>query len=683
MNRDGRNPFNITKAVDFTNPEIAEYFVDFPEGSYVEMVKPTSPMPMIIVGGKGSGKTHLMRYFSYDVQLMRRTDVLAALQQDRFLGLYFRCSGLNTERFSGKGQPDDVWRTVFEYYMELWIGQVVVDALADVFERDPALATFESDLSRYISRHGEPLALGGGGQIETLREASDRLRSWRADVDLAVNNSVMTRSLNVEVRATRGSLIFGLAESVSTVIPALRDVAFLFLIDEFENLDVAQQRYINTLVRERQPPTCIKIGVRRYGLRTFSTYSAGEDNREGSEYELLDLDKRLRLNAQAYERFSYRLVGRRLIEARIASLPEVSDPEDVGRWAQSCFEVVPKSDLYKEESAFVVSKYSGRERPYMAALRASLLKHRQRAIGVSDDEAVDEIVGLLGEPESPFIEKLNLFLFYRRWSAKDDLVVAAREIGEQGRRYAIGDETATEHKTAHTYFGADLYAQLLRNCRQPQRYLGLPTFIEMSNGFPRHLLVILKNVVNWATFEGLTPFAAGTMSTTAQEGGVREASDWFLRDAGTASSESTHVKGSIERLATLFRAIRFSDKPADCSVIGFSVDGAKISQAATRAIQIATEWSLLIESSEGRRDKNSMRVDRKFQLNTLLCPRWDLPIFLRATFTMNADLANAIFDPSCTQSFEALLARLIGRMNAPFVPANGDDHGSTQATMQF
>jgi hypothetical protein len=680
MNRDNRNPFNITKAVDFTNPEINEYFVDFPDGSYVEMVKPNSPMPMIVVGGKGSGKTHLMRYFSYDVQLMRRTGVLAALQHDGFLGLYFRCSGLNTERFGGKGQPDDVWRSVFEYYMELWIGQVVVDALTDVFAREPALAASESAFSRYISRDGEPLA--EGGSLATLLEASDRLRSWRAEVDFAVNNSVMTRSLNVEVRATRGSLIFGLGEAATTVIESLRGVAFVFLIDEFENLDVAQQMYINTLVRERQPPSCIKIGVRRYGLRTFSTYSAGEENREGSEYELLDLDKRLRLNAQAYEAFSYRLIGRRLIEAHIAGAPDLSDPEIVGRWAQACFETVPKSDLYREETAFVVTMYSGRERPYMAALRTSLKKYRHRAVGVPDDEAIDEIVARLSEPDNPFVEKLNLFLFYRRWSDREDLCIAAREIGEQGHRYALGDE-ASDHKKAHSYFGADLYAQLLRNCRQPQRYLGLPTFIEMSNGFPRHLLVILKNVVNWSAFEGRTPFAVGGISMTAQEGGVREASDWFLRDAGTASGESTHVKGSIERLATLFREIRFSDKPSDCSVIGFSVDGTRISQAASRTIQVATEWSLLIESPEGRRDKNSMRVDRKFQLNSLLCPRWDLPIYLRATFTMSADLANAVFDPSCAASFETLLRRLTGRMNAPFAPSNGDDEATTQAAIQF
>ena len=59
------NPFNITKAVDFSDQEIHDYWIDIPEsGGFQQLVKPTSAMPMFILGGKGSGKTHLMRYFS-------------------------------------------------------------------------------------------------------------------------------------------------------------------------------------------------------------------------------------------------------------------------------------------------------------------------------------------------------------------------------------------------------------------------------------------------------------------------------------------------------------------------------------------------------------------------------------------------------------------------------------------
>jgi hypothetical protein len=480
---------------------------------------------------------------------------------------------------------------------------------------------------------------------------------------------------------TRGSLFFGIPRQLGASVPELNNISILYLIDEFESLAVAQQQYVNTLIRERQRPTCIKVGVKRYGLRTFTTYSAGEENREGSEYEMLDLDDRLRLNPKAYEGFAFRLVGRRLAEARIQYPPTASDPESIGKWAADCFQTVPKTHLYVSETAFVVDKYAKRERPYFTLLRQSLSRYRTRAPGVENAQNIDEIIESLSLPAFPFVEKLNIFLLYRRWSKKQDLLSGARDIGTLGAGYVAGEESP-DHDKANSHFGADLYAQLLRQCDQSQRYLGLSTFTEMSNGFPRHLLVTLKNVVNWSLFEGGEPFGQSPISLSAQEAGVREASDWFLRDAGTASSDSHHVKASIERLATLFRSIRYADKPPECSVIAFSLDVGKVTAAAARTIKTATDWSLLIESSEGRRDKNSMRVDRKFQLNGLLCPRWDLPIYLRATWRLAPDLANAIFDPSLVASYDSLLARLAARMNAPFA-SNGEDFATEQAAIQF
>src|SRR5580698_8636200 len=105
------NPFNITKAVDFSDQEINDYWVDIPAGDgFAAMAKPTSPMPMLILGGKGSGKTHLMRYFSYPLQRIRHAkDVIGGIQKERYIGIYLRCGGLNSARFSGKGQAEEVW----------------------------------------------------------------------------------------------------------------------------------------------------------------------------------------------------------------------------------------------------------------------------------------------------------------------------------------------------------------------------------------------------------------------------------------------------------------------------------------------------------------------------------------------------------------------------------------------
>jgi hypothetical protein len=61
-----------------------------------------------------------------------------------------------------------------------------------------------------------------------------------------------------------------------------------------------------------------------------------------------------------------------------------------------------------------------------------------------------------------------------------------------------------------------------------------------------------------------------------------------------------------------------------------------------------------------------MRVDAKYQINSLLAPLWDLPIYRRGALPIDTELMGAIFDPDMVQTFDKLVASRIAGMNAPF-----------------
>lgn len=111
----GQNPFAITKANDLTDDEILRYWVDTPaQGRGVgDYVRPRSPVPIYLLGGKGSGKTHLLRYYSYQLQRLRFCEAgippHVGIRRDGYLGVYLLCGGLNTGRFFGKGQEPARW----------------------------------------------------------------------------------------------------------------------------------------------------------------------------------------------------------------------------------------------------------------------------------------------------------------------------------------------------------------------------------------------------------------------------------------------------------------------------------------------------------------------------------------------------------------------------------------------
>jgi len=129
------NPFSITKAVDLSDDQIQTLWVSVADDGheFSEYTRPSSPMPTFVLGAKGSGKTHLMRYHSFELQKLRHTKEKMSLREgiaaDGYIGIYVRCSGLNSGRFKGKRQTEEIWAELFAYYIELWLTQHLLEVI--------------------------------------------------------------------------------------------------------------------------------------------------------------------------------------------------------------------------------------------------------------------------------------------------------------------------------------------------------------------------------------------------------------------------------------------------------------------------------------------------------------------------------------------------------------------------
>lgn len=661
------NPFDITKASDFSDQQINDYWVDISGGGFIDIFKPRSPMPMYILGGKGSGKTHLMRYFSYSSQKIRCSDsILSGIKSDKYIGIYLRCGGLNASRFSQPpGGVQQNWPGLFSYYMDLWLAQLTIDIIADIMDGHASLQDNETNICNQIYNiFGFNEDQSPDTTPTTLNSLKEFLYNLQREVDISVNNFAFTSELNVKVHAPPGRLVFSIPQIFSEYLPELKGVQFLYLIDELENLLEDQQCYINTLIREKELPCSFKIGARLYGIRTYATYSASETNKRGSEYEVLRLDSILRtVNKKSYREFARNLCKKRLSES---GYKECLRPSSV---LDSYFQTPPKEQYDKLLTQFIIKKYEGRDRPYFKSLRKKLDQaiNADAAHGLSQDSDINTIIGYLSCKEYPLLEKINLLLFYQDWHKNKPLLEAAKIISESCTRFFSGDKSEKRHFSIISHFRADLISQIFRECGQKQQYFGIDTFIKMSSGLPRNLLTTLKYIYQWSSFNEEYPFTQEREITyQSQREGVMEASEWFFRDARMVGLEGERIRNSIERLAILFREIRYSDKPTECSLSTFSVGTSSISREAKRILDLAEKWSLLIEVVGGQRDRNTKRVDQKFQLNPMLCPRWDLPIQRRGAIALNSDEINSIFDEDYSSEYEILLRRRVDRMTGPY-----------------
>lgn len=660
------NPFNITKAADLSDDQIDGLWVDLP-GGHIEIGNPASPMPMLISGGKGSGKTHLMRHYSFALQKIRAQDNLAAMiTEERYLGVYFLCGGLNAGRFSGKGWAPEVWRDLFAYYLELWLAQHCLDVMDDftraVTELTPSR---ESRLSVSLLDCFDQQPKGVVNDIEGFREML--VREQRA-IDVAVNNSALSGKLEVSIATSPGRLLFGIPQAFWREMPEWKTTLVVYLIDEFENLTPDQQSYIHTLIRERKDPCTFKIGGRLYGFKTTTTFSAGEENKEGSEFERLSLDARLRKTHSEYRAFATRLCLRRLAYHGYPVPPTASldaDEKASETFLSQHFFEYGDDPMVDDEAREVVGNRAPNDRPYLVRLRKHLLERpASHSLATASPTEIDRVISVLQCPEHPLAEKLNCFLFYRSWDKGHDLTDAATVIAGDCTRYINGQAADKDYGETLSHFKSDLLAQLYRDCGKRYTNLGIDSFVSMSEGLPRNLLIILKLIFKWAVFYGEQPFRGGKVTVRAQRAGIVEAAEWFFEDARGPGADGQLTRNGVAKMARLLREIRFSDKPSECSLCTFSVDYDRCALQTRRLLDLAEQWSFLIRVQAGAKDKNSKRVDRKYQINGMLAPHWDLPISRRGTLQLSPGEVDIIFDAESTE-FEDLVDVRVKRMMAP------------------
>jgi hypothetical protein len=194
MKSDSDNPFGLTKASHFSDKKIHELWVDFPvEGGFEKIVLPASPMPMLILGGKGSGKTHLMRHLSFNLQKLRyRNDILKGIKRERYIGIYLLGSALDDHRFSGKGQNSDVWNSFFAYYMDLYLAELTLNTITDLFAGNPELIGNQAEICKDLTGIFDSYQ---NRTPETISELINQIGLIRKDINIAVNNCSVTGEL--------------------------------------------------------------------------------------------------------------------------------------------------------------------------------------------------------------------------------------------------------------------------------------------------------------------------------------------------------------------------------------------------------------------------------------------------------------------------------------------------------
>ncbi|MBR0500354.1 MAG: hypothetical protein IJJ72_05100 [Bacteroidales bacterium] len=648
------NPFDINKAVDYTDEDIYRFWVNISEpAGFNEMIKPNTLMPMIIVGSKGSGKTHIMKYYSYELQKIRLAakkgkSLADSFKDETFIGIYVRCSGLNARVFEGKGVNDYSWEMMFAYYWELWVSERVLAALTDMKENSLLEGCDEEELVRGILS----LFMKQEADCQTLKDLRFYLIKLQKELLYEIHNFLLLgkERPNVIIRLDGAALTFGIPDLLKAKVPFFKKRHILYLIDEYENFSEQQQQVIMTLLREKPTSCTIRIGTRPYGIRTKYTIGKIEENREGSEYEKLRLDEMLR-ESENYKIYLKAICEKRLTEAGLSlinpfSIEEYIDNKDIVELLESARE--------KKASQSV-----------MINLKRNLGTYKNQKL--SEKEIV-EIIDCVTCKEDLVVERAGIKLLYMKMKGKSTtLVDDAKWIHDEQDNY-LSKETRKDNAIAKhlSYYRKDIIDDIARRANIQIPYYGMNTLMDLSCGTPRTLLRLLKQAFSKQYFNtGKVPFEKGRhLLTESQQSGIESAGEWFFEE-NRIPNDSTGITEVVTRLGSYLQRLRFSDLPPQCSINIFSVQEETLSKEALQSLRTLERYSYLVPHKD-RRKKNADSKVSTYKLNSILAPKFELALEARANVELTKDDAELIFNPQRKEEYEEFVKNKLKSYNYPF-----------------
>jgi hypothetical protein len=669
MQDDSENPFSVTKATEFTDSQINEYWVNFnteTNTSIKSMLNPNEFLPKYVVGGKGCGKTHILRYFSFPLQKIRwGNDLTSIINNDKYIGLYSVLHGLNSSRFEGKGIPEDQWQAIFEYYFELYISETLMSTVQEFMIQMNIQGALESKIIEMVVKQFSNYEDIKG--ISTIEEFKEYLRKLRRKIDGEVLNAAFKRKLEydeVKLSFSTGDIIFGFPAVISNTIAQFKGVKFIFIFDEFEKLFEWQKRYINSLVWDKKTPVTFWIGARRYGYTTRQT-KTGEEMKRGSEYQEVDLDFIIRNNEGLYRDFAKELYVRRL-EKYYRSKGAQMDPQVIhDRFRDSL-------EKYNEDAliATIADKGKKREFKHVKELRKKLQSlTKSKSIEFSGDEEIDAVIKpLLADTNNdPLEQKYKFFLFYKMWYQAKNNSSFEKIVQHINAEYTKDRQgLASEFAEIRDKRKKDFIAQLIKenNIKNPE-YCGFEKFVDLSQGNARTFILILKKIVEYGKIRGEKPMEDDSkISLDTQYLAIYDAARWFYEDAELVGDTGRQMYYSLKYLADYLMLFRFCDKPTETTVSSFYIKAGELSSGAIECLETMDVHSILVEST-GRFEKNSGRKEQTFVINRILAPLWNLPIVVRGTVHLNKETADAIFDPLHHSKFDKLYKERKNSLNAP------------------
>lgn len=475
-----KNPFDDFNASLIDTDKIVRFWCDPIDKGQKELLSApvffTQKMPFIIQGSRGSGKTMLFKYYSYDAQKIIAKEsgsIISHLKKCGGVGFYFRCDPpfINSLKAICADSSLEEWEDVFSYYMQMHIAQSIINMILDL-EAEGELSSdkFEQKIldevcSVYVI---EP--------IESFKDLyTSVVREIKAIQDYKNLSIFLEDDRGIVRKFGSSNLAEVLIASIRKFVQELSSINYVLMVDEYEALPPELQRSFNTMLKYANDKLTLRIGRRTERNIETATINDTEYLRINNDYLLVDLDENMRTGDP--KKYFYSVAQKRL-------------------------------DLvFKDVSSIDVKQLFGGTEDLLEECKnnaGSRKEHIRQILKMDSALSADQsnaIIGIIEVPDNPIMEMLNA-LWVIRNPDKDKLKVA-NDVQQAMRDYLGKHDTPAAKKYKLDYENKYRYTLTVLLCsiyKKNKMYYSFNTIVHLANGNTRVFINLCREIISDALF---------------------------------------------------------------------------------------------------------------------------------------------------------------------------------------
>lgn len=577
---------------------------------------------LVIVGGRGCGKTTLLRYFSHATQFSPRR---SKVPEDALshIGLYWRADTNFLNSFIGGGQSSETWRAAFEHMLACEFGKEMVRSLRNLNcnpARQQAYGLLD-DLDLSIFKEFDA-SIG-----DSLDDFEKSLLRCQTKLSLWINNlDTYPKPIFFPVKLFLQTLV----ETLKKQIPYLEKSTFAIFIDEYENLRTEQQSFINGLLKHGSPPLLFNIAMKRNGWHTQQTIGP-ESIQDISDYRVIDLEEYL-LN-QDFDLFAAELLFFRLAEHEPGlrnKLPIF--PDDL-----RAIDNIEKryNDINYKKNVIGAAENMLPRVSNQAASQHILedTKLREKLVG-KIQEALDKRGSRLTainfvNDNFPEASVLMPALISRDKEDPEALLAELNglENNLEGRLSPSGS------LISNNLFGC-VNAIYLDARRTSILFSGFTSLTLIARGNIRYLLELIHRI--FKAYDETSSIDLPVVPPEVQARAIRDASESILNTVNSHGQYGHQLYALTLCLGSIFRGRHRRDTQSEPEINHFTISGGDFSKKLQNYLDEAEKWSVLFISRETKM-KSTGAINSDYILNPIFSPFFQISFRKKRSLQITAE----------------------------------------------